>query len=216
MSEFMDVTVSVPKDRLPEFYVMFGQWMAGPPEAAAGQLEAATPAEAWSSSDEDLATKVWNKFSPRATAVFSTLIDAPNKKISADELASMHDVPNGPIRRCGGTGLAEPALPRRGPQGVLAMGDRRRIGRVLDGRHARHAVQAGPRITRACAKAVSRAHAGPSVHERSRNDPPQPPPKFRRPDPVRAASSMRGPRASIRTAVSSRERGPLALSTDVT
>ncbi|MBB2943221.1 hypothetical protein FB565_002934 [Actinoplanes lutulentus] len=95
MSEFMDVTVSVPKDRLPEFYVMFGQWMAGPPEAAAGQLEAATPAEAWSSSDEDLATKVWNKFSPRATAVFSTLIDAPNKKISADELASMHDVPNG-------------------------------------------------------------------------------------------------------------------------
>ena len=51
----------------------------------------------WTNSNDDLALarSVWGKFSPRAKALFSLLMDDPGRKVSGKDLASTLDIPNG-------------------------------------------------------------------------------------------------------------------------
>ncbi len=92
----IDVTVKVPEDRVPDFYSMFGRWLAGaeapPPEPDTGSD---SDAKEWSRSDAALARKVWVKFSPPAKALFSTLASNPSHKYSGDELAQALGLENG-------------------------------------------------------------------------------------------------------------------------
>jgi hypothetical protein len=96
-----------------DFYAMYGQWLAsrggapGPPGTNAEAVE-------WQEADVELAAAVWAKFSVRAKDLFSTLIDSPGQTFSGEELAEMHQIPNGrhgvagvlawPSRHCFGSG----------------------------------------------------------------------------------------------------------------
>ncbi|EMD30232.1 DUF6416 domain-containing protein [Amycolatopsis azurea] len=92
----IDVTVKVPEDRIPEFYSMFGRWLADP---AAFEVLPTEETEVdlveWSRSDGDLAKVVWGKFSDKAKALFSTLMDKPGARFSGDELGRLLGLPNG-------------------------------------------------------------------------------------------------------------------------
>lgn len=108
----MDVTVKVPEDRLVEFYQMHAAWLSSPPRASvlpdvsnAEQnvvAQGATPAsegtdgrQPWLDADVALAAKLWNKFSASAKALFSTLIEEPDRQFTGEELAEMLNIPNG-------------------------------------------------------------------------------------------------------------------------
>lgn len=79
----LDITVKVPRNRIAEFYLMHGRWLAGPDEGfGESGLE-----QDWTSADADLARVVWAKFSPTAKALFSRLIDQPGHRFSGEELA---------------------------------------------------------------------------------------------------------------------------------
>lgn len=101
-----NLTVPVPAERTAEFFQFFGLWLAGslalnptPVETSGGMEEPAqTPAfTAWGSSDADLvdAALLWEKFSKRARAMFSLLIDNPDKRFTGEEIAEAADIPNG-------------------------------------------------------------------------------------------------------------------------
>jgi hypothetical protein len=92
----IDVTVKVPEDRIGEFYEMVGRWLTGE-ELDDALGSPVTGLKDWTDSQEDLvlARVVWEKLSPRAKAIFSLLMDHPGEKVSADELASACDIPNG-------------------------------------------------------------------------------------------------------------------------
>jgi len=112
-----ETTVPVPEDRISEFYVMFGHWLAGtemePFDVAKPELQAWTN----NKEDEELAKVVWTKLSDRAKSLFSTLMDAPEKKFSGEDLAEALDIPNG----------------KYGTAGVLAWPGRHSsaVGRIL-------------------------------------------------------------------------------------
>ena len=91
-----EITVPVPDDRTAEFYQFFGLWLAGgqplsrsiwylsdscwyPGSRSDGRLRKAKP---WTGADADLedAEALWRKYSPRARAMFSLLMDTPDKK----------------------------------------------------------------------------------------------------------------------------------------
>ncbi|MFI6078531.1 DUF6416 domain-containing protein [Actinoplanes sp. NPDC051343] len=93
----IDISVKVPEDRVAEFYAMYGKWLASPEgEGFDDRPTSAGPESAgWGSGDGELAEAVWAKFSPRAKAVFSTLIDEPGERYLGEELARLHHIPNG-------------------------------------------------------------------------------------------------------------------------
>jgi len=108
----MDVTVKVPEDRLVEFYGMHAAWLSSPPrgsvlrdvgEAKRNPMpQEATPAgedadgrQEWLAADAALAAKLWNKFSDPAKALFSKLIDEPDRRFTGVELAETLNIPNG-------------------------------------------------------------------------------------------------------------------------
>ncbi len=93
----IDVSVKVPEERLADFYAMYGRWLSGTEEAAATDEDATAHATYWADTDEDaaLAKVVWTKFSDRAKALFSTLMDNPDRKYSGEELAEALEIPNG-------------------------------------------------------------------------------------------------------------------------
>src|SRR5687767_9286886 len=85
----IDVTVKVPEDRVGEFYELVGRWLAGAPLTVTDAPDEARVAPvAWTNNQEDLAIAkvVWAKFSPRAKAMFSMLMDAPGQKFPAVQL----------------------------------------------------------------------------------------------------------------------------------
>jgi hypothetical protein len=105
----MDVTVKVPEDRIAEFYAMHAAWLSST-EAQSSALSdifesrrvtIASGAEdvddrlPWTDTDALLAAKLWEKFSNAARALFSTLIDEPNRRFTGEELAEMLSIPNG-------------------------------------------------------------------------------------------------------------------------
>ncbi|OAA19356.1 hypothetical protein UG55_10912 [Frankia sp. EI5c] len=123
----MDVTVKVPEERLPDFYAMYGRWLAGQ-DAQPDEEQPTEPIE-WSEQDLVLAKIVWGKFSDRAKAMFSTLIDSPGKKFGGVQLADALDIPNGkygtagvlawPARHCT---AVDRLLPCKYEDGVLGDG----------------------------------------------------------------------------------------------
>ncbi len=91
------VTVPVPEQRVPEFYVWFANFLAsepgGPPHwggargrgrGRGSQHEAA----AWSAQDADQAAWLYGKLAAPARQLFDVLIDAPEQRVSGNELAS--------------------------------------------------------------------------------------------------------------------------------
>ena len=126
----IDITVKIPEDRVGEFYELVGRWLAGAPLTATDAPdEAHSPAVAWTNNQEDLvlAKVVWEKFSPRAKAMFSMLMDAPGQKFSAVQLAEALDIPNGmygvagvlawPGRHCLAVGRTIPTQYEEGSKG---------------------------------------------------------------------------------------------------
>jgi hypothetical protein len=108
------ITVGVPEERVPEFYLWFAQFLAADPETgpprggpfsrggprgrgrggfggpggfgpmAHGQRESA----AWSDTDADEAAWLYGKLAPPARELFDLMIDAPGKRFSGNEIAA--------------------------------------------------------------------------------------------------------------------------------
>lgn len=108
----MDVTVKVPEERLVEFYAMHSAWLSAPPHQAGSpgtigdQMVVDSPPvphagedsgdrQAWSDADAALAAELWDKFSDPAKALFSKLMDEPDRQFNGEELAGMLNIPNG-------------------------------------------------------------------------------------------------------------------------
>lgn len=104
-----DITVPVPDERIAEFYQFFGLWLAGSlslnptpsegTEAPTSSFETPAPAKVtpWGDADSDFtdAVTLWQKYSPRARAMFSLLIDNPAKEFTGANIAETCNIPNG-------------------------------------------------------------------------------------------------------------------------
>lgn len=108
-----DITVPVPNDRTAEFYQFFGLWLGGslqlPDQGPADPsgalktslLQGSTPKAAamvpWGITERDHADalQLWKKYSPRARAMFSLLIDNRGKMFTGDQIAEAVNIPNG-------------------------------------------------------------------------------------------------------------------------
>ncbi len=97
------VTVAVPEERVPEFYVWFAQFLSaepgtGPPRGGPMPWGGrrghgfAPPrphfeAEAWSAQDAEQAAWLYGKLAPPARELFDVLIEAPGRRFSGNEIA---------------------------------------------------------------------------------------------------------------------------------
>ncbi|HWC25594.1 MAG TPA: DUF6416 domain-containing protein [Solirubrobacteraceae bacterium] len=117
------ITVAVPEERVPEFYVWFASFLASEPGARPcggrrgrrhGGFGEPVP---WSAADADQAAWLYGKLAPPARALFDLLIDAPGERRAGNELAAA-------------LGLEKGA---HGVAGILAWPGRyaRRLGREL-------------------------------------------------------------------------------------
>jgi hypothetical protein len=86
------VTFEVPERLLGQFYVAVGAVLKKAQDA-----NREPDLKDWDlmAFDDELARMVWRKFSPRAQAVFSLLMENPGEAISADELAAKIGLANG-------------------------------------------------------------------------------------------------------------------------
>jgi Family of unknown function (DUF6416) len=95
----VDITVPVPDSRVPEFFQMYGAWLSGQAEASSpsgtGNADGDDGRQPWSEADVALVAKLWEKFSDPAKAMFSKLIDEPDRRFTGEELAEMLNIPNG-------------------------------------------------------------------------------------------------------------------------
>jgi hypothetical protein len=104
------ITVAVPEDRVPEFYVWFASFLAAEPGASpwggrggpgrgARMGPGAGPGRggwrnpfpepaAWSAGDGEQATWLYGKLAPPARALFDLLIDAPGERRPGNEIAA--------------------------------------------------------------------------------------------------------------------------------
>ena len=97
------VTVAVPEERVPEFYMWFAQFLAadpasGPPRGGpfargGGRGFGFGPprhvdAQAWSEQDADQAAWLYGKLAPPARELFDVLIDEPGRRFSGNEIAA--------------------------------------------------------------------------------------------------------------------------------
>lgn len=132
-----DITVPVPEARTAEFYQFFGLWLAGSlslpggiPVGAESPSETSqmpTPHQPWGDTKSDVndAALLWEKYSPRARAMFSLLVDNPGKEFTGEQIADAANIPNG-ARRGRGPRLARPSRlrDRPGAAHVVARGPR--------------------------------------------------------------------------------------------
>lgn len=96
------ITVAVPEERVPEFYVWFAGFLAaeagagppgGPPWRGRGgphrgrERMFGEPA-AWSAADGDQAAWLYGKLAEPARALFDLLIDAPGERRAGNEIAA--------------------------------------------------------------------------------------------------------------------------------
>jgi hypothetical protein len=109
------LTFEIPDHALGSFYTVVGATLNRARFDAAD--EPAPPVD-WGTAPSDVefesAREVWRKFSPRAQAVFSLLIDNPGLAITGEDIASKLDIPNGnrgvagivawPARHCADAG----------------------------------------------------------------------------------------------------------------
>lgn len=123
------ITVAVPEERVPEFYLWFAQFLGADPSAG---LRAGGPGlrrggprgrpdhpdpEPWGAGDAEQAAWLYGKLAPPARALFDRLLDEPGRRWSGNELAQELGVEKG----------------AHGIAGILAWPGRycRRLGREL-------------------------------------------------------------------------------------
>ncbi len=95
------VTVPVPEERVPEFYMWFAQFLAadpggGPPRGGpwGGRGRGFGPprehgdATPWSAQHADQAAWLYGKLAPPARELLDLLIDAPGRRFSGNEIAA--------------------------------------------------------------------------------------------------------------------------------
>lgn len=95
------ITVAVPEERVPEFYVWFANFLAAEPGAlpwggrrgrgprgAGGPRHGFAEPAGWSAADADEATWLYGKLAPPARALFDLLIDAPGERLAGNEVAA--------------------------------------------------------------------------------------------------------------------------------
>jgi hypothetical protein len=90
------ITVAVPEERVPEFYLWFASFLSAEPGAPpwGGRRGRGGPrprfgeAGAWSADDADEATWLYGKLAPPARALFDLLIDAPGERRAGNEIAA--------------------------------------------------------------------------------------------------------------------------------
>jgi hypothetical protein len=89
------VTVAVPEERVPEFYIWFANFLAsepgGPPwsarRARGGRHGFGEPA-AWSAADADRAVWLYGKLAAPARELFDILIEGPGERHPGNEIAA--------------------------------------------------------------------------------------------------------------------------------
>jgi hypothetical protein len=100
------VTVAVPEERVPEFYIWFANFLAAEPGAlpawggprGRGRSRGPHPhheAVAWSAQDADQAAWLYGRLAPPARELLDVLIDAPEQRFSGNELASRLNLERG-------------------------------------------------------------------------------------------------------------------------
>lgn len=115
----VQVTFEIPERLLGRFYIEVGVVLKNAQYDSATE-EAEPQLREWGTfpSDDRQAATAWRKFSPRAQAVFSLLMDKPGVAVPADELAAKVGLTNGrhglagvvawPSRQCAELGLVPP------------------------------------------------------------------------------------------------------------
>jgi hypothetical protein len=81
--EFINTTVTVPKDRLAEFYEMFGRWLDASLAHNPADLRRAT----WDDNDIAAAIKFYEGVSPKAAKILDFWMDAPGEWVSGQVTA---------------------------------------------------------------------------------------------------------------------------------
>jgi hypothetical protein len=96
------VTVAVPEERVPEFYMWFAQFLAADPGSGSprggpfprgrgrglGPPRPHVDAADWSAQDADQATWLYAKLAPPARELLDLLIDAPGERFSGNDIAA--------------------------------------------------------------------------------------------------------------------------------
>ena len=88
------ITVAVPEERVPEFYLWFAHFLAGEPTTWGGRGRGFGPprgrpdAAAWSAQDGDRARWLYAKLAPPARELLDLLIDAPGERFSGNDIAA--------------------------------------------------------------------------------------------------------------------------------
>jgi hypothetical protein len=92
-----EVKVSVPEERVPEFYSWFAAFLAAEPgtSPAFGRhgrrgppgSRHHGPAQAWSADDADQAAWLYGRLAPPARQLLDLLIDAPGERFAGEDLA---------------------------------------------------------------------------------------------------------------------------------
>jgi hypothetical protein len=115
----VQVTFEIPDHLLGQFYLAVGRALQNGQDE--GDAEDAEPElREWGifAGDDQQAAEAWRKFSPRAQAVFSLLMDNPGIAVPADEIAAKIGLTNGrhglagvvawPSRQCAELGFVPP------------------------------------------------------------------------------------------------------------
>ncbi|HTX82305.1 MAG TPA: DUF6416 domain-containing protein [Streptosporangiaceae bacterium] len=113
----VQVTFEIPDHLLGQFYHAVGRVLQDAQDDGAAEQTEPDMSE-WSVANVEQAARVWRKFSPRAQAVFSLLMDNPGIAVPADEIAAKIGLANGrhglagvvawPSRQCAELGLLPP------------------------------------------------------------------------------------------------------------
>jgi Family of unknown function (DUF6416) len=117
--DMVELTFEVPDRLLGQFYIAVGAVLKrGHDQSAPAQAEPELRDWGTEAYDSELAHKAWRKFSPRAQAVFSLLMENPGTAMQADEIAAKIGLANGrhglagvvawPSRQCAEMGLTPP------------------------------------------------------------------------------------------------------------
>lgn len=117
----MELTFDVPDRLVGRFYIAVGSVLRGAQEQdTTAETETEPELHEWAAEtfDSERAGQAWRKFSPRAQAVFSLLMENPGVSLTADEIAAKVGLANGrhslaglvawPSRACADMGLMPP------------------------------------------------------------------------------------------------------------
>ena len=92
---FQTVTVSVPRNRVAEFYELVGRWLAGSPDAGTAAPRDESVHEPWAAPDLTEAQLVWGNLTDKARCIFELLMSEPLKKHTGTEIAAHCDIAKG-------------------------------------------------------------------------------------------------------------------------